>query len=108
MNDDQAKSQGLPDTLALAQAYSQPGATQDLPKACYLYARVLDFAPPQFKAQIEPKLNYYYKRYHGNLDGLDALKEQAKGENCLRGPSISLRRRLPRSRFTICSQARPT
>ena len=80
LNDDQAKSQGLPDTLALAQAYSQPGATQDLPKACYLYARVLDFAPPQFKAQIEPKLNYYYKRYHGNLDGLDALKEQAKGE----------------------------
>jgi hypothetical protein len=80
LTDDQSKQQGLPDTLALAQAYSQPGATQDLPKACYLYARVLDFAPPQFKAQIEPKLNYYYKRYHGNLDGLDALKEQAKGE----------------------------
>jgi hypothetical protein len=80
LNDDQSKSQGLPDTLALAQAYSQPGATQDLPKACYLYARVLDFAPPQFKTQIEPKLNYYYKRYHGNLDGLDALKDQAKGE----------------------------
>jgi len=80
LNDDQSKSQGLPDTLALAQAYSQPGATQDLPKACYLYARVLDYAPPQFKAQIEPKLNYYYKRYHGNLDGLDALKEQAKGD----------------------------
>ena len=80
LTDEQSKSQGLPDTLALAQAYSQPGATQDLPKACYLYARVLDFAPPQFKAQIEPKLNYYYKRYHGNLDGLDDLKEQAKGD----------------------------
>jgi len=79
-NDEQSKSQGLPDTLALAQAYSQPGATQDLPKACYLYARVWDFAPPQYKAQIEPKLNYYYKRYHGNLDGLDQLKEQAKGD----------------------------
>lgn len=80
LSDEQSKSQGLPDTLALAQAYSQPGATQDLPKACYLYARVWDYAPPQYKTQIEPKLDYYYKRYHGNLDGLDALKEQAKGD----------------------------
>ena len=77
-SDDQSKTQGLVDTLQLAQAYSQPGATQDLPKACYLYARVFDFAPPQYKAQIEPKLTYYYKRYHGGLDGLDQLKEEAK------------------------------
>ncbi len=77
-SDDQSKSQGLVDTLQLAQAYSQPGATQDLPKACYLYARVWDFAPPQYKAQIEPKLTYYYKKYHGGMDGLDQLKEQAK------------------------------
>jgi hypothetical protein len=79
-SDDQSKSQGLVDTLQLAQAYSQPGATQDLPKACYLYARVWDFAPPQYKAQIEPKLTYYYKKYHGGLDGLDQLKEQAKND----------------------------
>src|SRR5579862_460933 len=79
-SDEQSKSQGLPDTLALAQAYSQPGATQDLPKACYLYARVWDFAPPQYKAQIEPKLDYYYKKYHGGMDGLDQVKEQAKAE----------------------------
>ncbi len=78
-SDDQSKSQGLVDTLQLAQAYSQPGATQDLPKAVYLYARVWDFAPPQYKAQIEPKLEYYYKKYHGGLDGLDAVKQQAQG-----------------------------
>ncbi len=78
-NDDQAKSQGLVDTLQLAQAYSQPGAAQDLVKACYLYARVWDYAPPQYKAQIEPKLEYYYKKYHGGLDGLDQLKQQAQG-----------------------------
>jgi hypothetical protein len=77
-SDEQSKSQGLVDTLQLAQAYSQGGAAQDLPKACYLYARVWAFAPPQYKAQIEPKLNYYYKKYHGGLDGLDQLKEQAK------------------------------
>lgn len=77
-NDEQSKTQGLVDTLQLAQAYSQQGQTQDLPKACWFYARVWDFAPPQYKAQIEPKLEYYYKKYHGGLDGLDQLKQQAQ------------------------------
>ncbi len=77
-SDDQSKTAGLQDTLMLAQAYSQAGATQDLPKAVYLYARVWDFAPPAYKSQIEPKLEYYYKKYHGGLDGLDAIKQQAQ------------------------------
>ena len=77
-SDDQSKTQGLVDTLQLAQAYSQGGAAQDLPRACYLYARVWDFAPPNFKTDIEKKLEYYYKRYHGGLDGLDKLKQQAQ------------------------------
>lgn len=76
--DDQAKSIGLGDTLFLAQAYSQPGASQDLVQASWFYARVWDFAPANYKAQIEPKLEYYYKKYHGALDGLDALKTQAQ------------------------------
>jgi hypothetical protein len=75
--DDQSKQQGLVDTLQLAQAYSQPGSTQDLPKAVWFYARVWGYAPPAYKAQIEPKLEYYYKKFHGSLDGLDALKQQA-------------------------------
>jgi hypothetical protein len=75
--DDQSKAQGLVDTLQLAQAYSQPGSSQDLPKAVWNYARVWAYAPPAYKAQIEPKLEYYYKKYHGSLDGLDALKQQA-------------------------------
>ena len=75
--DDQAKSVGLVDTLQLAQAYAQPGQAQDLKKAVWYFARVWDLAPPQYKAQIEPKLNYYYKKYHGALDGLDAIKQQA-------------------------------
>ncbi len=77
-SDDQSKVQGLVDTLQLAQAYSQGGAAQDLPKACYLYARVWDFAPPNYKPDIEKKLEYYYKKYHGALDGLDNLKQQAQ------------------------------
>jgi hypothetical protein len=75
--DDQSKVAGLSDTLLLAQAYSQPGAAQDLVKAVWYYARVWDFAPANYKAQIEPKLEYYYKKYHGGLDGLDAIKTQA-------------------------------
>jgi len=77
-SDDQSKTAGLSDTLLLAQAYSQPGATQNLPQAVWFYARVWDFAPANYKAQIEPKLEYYYKKYHGGLDGLDALKQQAQ------------------------------
>ena len=71
----------LSDTLLLAQAFSQPGATQDLKQACWFYARVWDFAPDRFKAQIEPKLEYYYKKQHGGLDGLDAVKQAAQASS---------------------------
>ena len=68
---------GLNDTLLLAQAYSQPGAAQDLKEAIWFYSRVWAFAPAQYKAQIEPKLEYFYKKFHGSLDGLDDIKKQA-------------------------------
>jgi len=77
-NDEQSKSAGLTDTLLLAQAYSMPGSAQNLPLSCWLYARVWDFAPQNYKAQIEPKLEYYYNRYHGKLDGLEQVKQQAQ------------------------------
>jgi tetratricopeptide (TPR) repeat protein len=76
-SDDDSKRAGLSDTLLLAQAYSQPGSTQDLIKAVWFYARVWNFAPANYKSQIEPKLEYWYKKYHGGLDGLDAIKQQA-------------------------------
>ncbi len=75
--DDQSKSAGLSDTLLLAQAYSQPGASQDLELASWFYARVWDYAPANFKAQIESQLERSYKKYHGGLDGLDELKQAA-------------------------------
>jgi hypothetical protein len=75
--DDQSKTAGLNDTLLLAQAYSQPGTAQDLVQASWFYARVWDFAPPQYQAKIEPQLERSYKKYHGGLDGLDAIKAQA-------------------------------
>jgi hypothetical protein len=76
--DAQSQSTGLPDTLLLAQDYSLIGAGQDLIQAIWFYARVWDFAPPAYKAQIEPKLEYYLKKYHGKLDVLDAIKAQAQ------------------------------
>ena len=68
----------LVDTLYLAQAYTRQGASQDLPKAIWFFARFIDFAPAQYKAQVEPQLEYWYKRFHGNTEGLDAVKNAAK------------------------------
>jgi len=75
--DDQSKTMGLPDTLQLAQAYLQPGPSRDLVQAVWVFARVWDYAPPAYKAKIEPDLERYYKKYHGAMDGLDDLKAKA-------------------------------
>jgi len=75
--DDQSKTAGLSDTLKLAEAYVQPGPSKDPVQACWFYSRVWDYAPAQYKAQIEPELERAYRKYHGGLDGLDDLKKQA-------------------------------
>ncbi len=78
-------SQCLADTLQLAQAYAKPGPDKDEVKAVWFYARAWDFAPANYKTQIQPQLDYWYKRYHGTLDGdaaitqqIDAIKTQAQ------------------------------
>jgi hypothetical protein len=65
---------GLVDTLQLAEAYAKPGESRDPVQAVWFYARAWNFAPPAYKSQIEPKLEYWYKRFHGGIDGLDAVK----------------------------------
>ena len=67
---------GLIDTLQLAQAYAKPGDSRDEVKAIWFYARAWDFAPPAYKGQIEPLLEYWYKRYHGTLDSDAAITQQ--------------------------------
>ncbi|MGA9129887.1 MAG: hypothetical protein WB425_17265 [Terracidiphilus sp.] len=69
-------SPGLWDTLQLAEAYTKSDAPDHLVQAVWFYARAWNFATP-IKVQIENKLEYYYKKYHGSLDGLDAVKTQA-------------------------------
>jgi tetratricopeptide (TPR) repeat protein len=68
---------GMSDTLNLAEAYAKL-APPDMINAVWFYARVWDFAPAGFKPQIEKKLDYWYSKYHGGLDGLDAIKTQAQ------------------------------
>jgi len=68
--------QALVDTLNLAEAYAKPEA-RDMVKAVWFYARAWNFAPPAYKAQIEPKMEYWYKRFHGNLEGLNDVKTAA-------------------------------
>lgn len=66
----------LADTLQLAQAYAKPGPAKDEIKAIWFYARAWDYAPANYKSQIEPPLEYWYKRYHGTLDGDAAITQQ--------------------------------
>jgi hypothetical protein len=70
--------QGWVDTLQLAETYAKPGATRDEVQAVWFYARAWNFAPPTLKSQIEPRLEYWYKHYHGGLDGLDAIKSASQ------------------------------
>lgn len=75
---DQTNS-ALMDMLTLAGTYADMKAKdqRDLVKACWFYARVWNFAPANYKPKIEQPLDYWYKKYHGNTDGLNDLKLQA-------------------------------
>jgi len=68
---------GLSDTLNLAEAYAKV-APPDIINAVWFYARAWNFAPASFKPQIEKKLDYWYNKFHGGLDGLDAIKTQSQ------------------------------
>ena len=67
---------GLVDTLQLAEAYTKPDG-KDLVQAVWFYARAWSYFPASYKPQIEQRLEYYYKKYHGDLTGLDDIKTQA-------------------------------
>ena len=52
-------------------------AGQDYIQAIWFFARAWNFAPANYKGQIEPQLEYYYKKYHGDLTGLNDVKTQS-------------------------------
>ena len=74
-----AKAQATPGdaSLAAADKAAADKAAQDYIQAVWFFARAWNFAPANYKSQIEPQLEYYYKKYHGDLTGLDAVKTQA-------------------------------
>jgi len=77
--DAEAKAKATPGdaTLVAAAKAAKDKAGQDYIQACWFFARAWNFAPANFKGQIEPQLEYYFKKYHGDLTGLDTLKTQA-------------------------------
>jgi len=74
---DKAKAAPGDAALAAAAKAAKDKAGQDYIMACWFFARAWNFAPASYKSQIEPQLEDYYKKYHGDLTGLDALKTQA-------------------------------
>ncbi len=86
----------LGDTLNLAEALTKPSDKKDLVKAVWFYARAWNFAPPTYRSQIEDKLDYWYKRYHGTLDGPDAIKSQIDAIKTQAAASL-----FPPASFTI-------
>jgi hypothetical protein len=93
---------GLVDTLQLAQVYAKPGDSRDQVKAVWFYARALDFAPTAYKAQIEPLLDYWYKRYHGTLDGDAAIAQQIQAIEAQAQQTL-----FPPASFTIAPAPTP-
>ena len=74
---DKAKATPGDAALAAAAKAANDKAGQDYVQAAWFFARAWNFAPANFKSQIEPQLEYYFKKYHGDLTGLDGLKTQA-------------------------------
>ena len=75
---DAAQTQSGPalnDTYLLGQAYAQQNPP-DLKNAVWFLTRAANYAPPAAKDQIEKAAEYYYKKYHGSMDGFDQVKTQ--------------------------------
>jgi hypothetical protein len=68
---------GLNDTYLLGQAYAQQ-TPPDLKNAAWFFTRAAQFAPAQAKPQIEQAAEYFFKKYHGSMDGYPAVQAQAQ------------------------------
>jgi hypothetical protein len=67
----------LNDTYLLGQAYTQE-TPPDYPDAVWYLTRAAHYAPAQAQPTIEKAAEYYYKKYHGNMDGFPAIQEQVQ------------------------------
>jgi hypothetical protein len=67
----------LNDTYLLGLAYTQE-TPPDYPNAVWYLTRAAHFAPAQAQPQIEKAAEYFYKKYHGGMDGFDAIQQQVQ------------------------------
>ena len=73
---DPAQTQAGPGLLAtynLGNAYVQEDP-KDLVQGIWYLTRAAQFAPAGYKDQIEKAAEYWYKKYHGGMDGFDQVK----------------------------------
>jgi len=68
---------GLQDTYQLGNAYLQE-TPQDQINAIWYLSRAAAYAPEPFHSQIQKAAEYWYKKYHGGLDGFDAVQAASK------------------------------
>jgi tetratricopeptide (TPR) repeat protein len=68
---------GIEDTYQLGTAYVQQ-QPQDLVKAVWYLSRAAAYAPEPAKDEILKAAQYWYKKYHGGMDGFDQVQAQAK------------------------------
>jgi hypothetical protein len=75
--DQNAQGPALNDTFQLGQAYTQK-EPKDLVNGVWYISRAAAYAPPQVADQLNKAAQYWYKKYHGSLDGYEAVQAQAK------------------------------
>ena len=73
----QTAGSGIQDTYLLGQAYIQE-QPQDIVNGVWYLARAAAYAPEPFKDEIQKAAQYWYKKYHGGMDGFDDVQTQAK------------------------------
>jgi hypothetical protein len=67
----------LQDIYTLAQAY-YTSTPPDYANCAFYATRAAIYAPDALKPQIQPLASYCYKKYHGKVDGYDAVVAAAK------------------------------
>lgn len=71
-----AGAPGINETYMLGQAYVQEDP-KDLPNAIFYLERAAQYAPASAKDTVEKAAEYWYQKYHGGMDGFDAIKQLA-------------------------------
>ena len=70
------KQPALADTYYLGNAYLQQ-EPKDLVNGIWFLARAAQYLPEPYKDQAEKAAEYWYKKYHGSMDGFDQVKTLA-------------------------------